>query len=315
MGKHLCISAFFIMGFLHLGVAQKTYSVAIHGGAGNFNSQEFTPELREAYTQFFDSLLVMADSMAVKGDSAIKIVEAVIVRMEDNPMFNAGRGAVLNENGCPELDASVMDGSSLNAGAIAGVSHINNPVRAAVAVMKKSPHVFFSGKGAEDFAAQAGIELVDSSYFITSDMNDRFRKIKEGKNGTVGCVVLDTHGNIAAGTSTGGMMMKKKGRIGDSPVIGAGTYADSRFAGISCTGHGEFFIRYVVAYDIIARMKYRNQSLEEAVHELLFDVLLPAGGTGGLVAVSSTGQVVADFNTRSMFRAWTTQTGEHVIRF
>ena len=293
----------------------KNYSVVLHGGAGNFDSKTFTPAQKNNYDYFFGNVLAMADSMALAGDSAMKIVTAVIVKMENSPMFNAGRGAVLTDDGIAELDASVMDGTTLKAGAVAGVRTIKNPILAALKVMTNSQHVFLAGRGAEQFAAQQGLEIVDSSYFVTDEMKRKFEKIKADKNGTVGCVVRDIYGNICAGTSTGGMMMKKWGRIGDSPVIGAGTYADSRWAGISCTGHGEFFIRYAVAYDVVARMKYGKQTLKEAMHAVLFDVLLPAGGTGGMIGIDAAGNIVVDFNTTGMFRASTTQSGVHMIEY
>lgn len=293
----------------------KNYAVVLHGGAGNFDSKTFAPAQKNNYNHFFENVLSMADSMALAGDSAMKIVVAVITKMEDSPMFNAVRGAVLTEEGIAELDASVMDGTTLKAGAVAGIRTIRNPILAALEVMLNSQHVFLSGRGAEQFATQQGLEMVDSSYFVTDEMKRKFEKIKADKSGTVGCVVRDIYGNICAGTSTGGMMMKKWGRIGDSPVIGAGTYADSRYAGISCTGHGEYFIRYAVAYDIVARMKYGRQTLKEAVHAVLFDVLLPAGGTGGVIGIDASGNIVVDFNTPGMFRASTTQSGVHMIEY
>jgi len=311
----LLFVSFFVLMLHSLSAQDKSYSVVLHGGAGSFDSKKFTPEQKENYNEFFEQVLAMADSMALAGDSAMKIVTAVIVKMEDSPMFNAGRGAVLTEDGHAELDASVMDGTTLKAGAVAGVRTIKNPVLAAQEVMLHSPHVFLTGRGAEQFAQLRKLEQVDSSYFMTDEMKQRYEKIKSGKNGTVGCVVRDVYGNIGAGTSTGGMMMKKWGRVGDSPVIGAGTYADSRVAGISCTGHGEYFIRYTVSYDIIARMKYGHQSLKDAMHSVLFDVLLPAGGTGGIIGVDTEGNIVVDFNTSGMFRASTTESGRHVIMY
>ena len=206
--------------------------------------------------------------MLKDGKTAVYVVEKVINVMENSPLFNAGKGAVLNSKGACELDASIMDGKTMNAGAVAGVSDIKNPISASKLVMLKSPHVLLSGKGASEFAKENNIEIVKNSYFITEKKLKRWKKIKEkekktSKHGTVGCAVLDIHGNLAAGTSTGGMSNKKFGRIGDSPIIGAGTYANNNTCAVSCTGHGEYFIRYAVAHDISALMEYKNMSLEK----------------------------------------------------
>lgn len=296
-------------------IAQEKYAVVIHGGAGNFNSADFPKKVTKDYNDFFTSLMSYADSLAASGAYAIDIVEAVIVKMEDCPMFNSGKGAVLNAKGKAELDASIMDGRNLNAGAVAGVTEIKNPIKAARMVMDSSAHVMLSGDGANTFAREQKMEMVDNEYFLIPKMIERYKKYMEDKHGTVGCVVLDIYGNLAAGTSTGGMMMKKWGRIGDSPIIGAGTYADNRYAAVSCTGHGEYFIRNAVAYDVIARIKYEKQSLEKAVDAILFDVLKKQGADGGLISVDKNGKIVCKFNTTGMFRAWVTETHEVVVEF
>ncbi|PLW92029.1 MAG: beta-aspartyl-peptidase [Marinilabiliales bacterium] len=300
---------------LFIQAQDKKYAVVVHGGAGNFNSADFPEEVRNDYNTFFNNLMLYADSLASSGAFAIDIVEAVIVKMEDNPMFNSGKGAVLNAEGKAELDASIMDGRDLNAGAVAGVTEIKNPIKAARMVMDSSAHVMLSGEGANTFARQQGMEMVDNKYFLTQKMIDRYKEYMHDKHGTVGCVVLDIYGNLAAGTSTGGMMMKKWGRIGDSPVIGAGTYADNRYAAVSCTGHGEYFIRNAVAYDVIARMKYAGQSLEEAVNEIIMEVLVQQDANGGLISVDKNGNIVCKMNTTGMFRAWVTENHEIVIEF
>lgn len=234
--------------------------------------------------------------------------------MEDSPLFNAGRGAVFTNQKRVELDASVMDGKTLNAGAIAGVTDIKNPILGAISVMQGSPHVMLAGPGASEFAREQGLEIVGNEYFHTQRRLDAvIRQIEQDKNGTVGAVALDMDGNLAAGTSTGGMSNKKYGRIGDSPIIGAGNYANNETCAISATGHGEFFIRRVVAYDISALMEYSGLSLEEAAGTVINEKLVEAGATGGVVAVDKHGNVAMPFNTSGMYRGFVKSTGEKVI--
>jgi L-asparaginase / beta-aspartyl-peptidase len=295
--------------------AQKTeYVLVIHGGAGNFRSSEFSAEQYQNYMTILDKVLSHGDSLLKHGASAIDVVTACIMVMEDSPLFNAGKGAVLNNEGKNELDASIMNGLTLAAGAVAGVGRIKNPITAARAVMEDGKHVMLSGKGAEIFAESKNIELVDPSYFLTPEIQKRYQEIKKDGKGTVGAVVLDTYGNLAAGTSTGGMMMKRYGRIGDSPVIGAGTYADNNWCAVSCTGHGEYFIRFVAAYDVVALMNYSGLTVEKASVEVIRKIG-EAGGTGGLIAVDKNGNVAMPFNTTSMFRGYVNSKGIKNIQF
>jgi L-asparaginase / beta-aspartyl-peptidase len=250
------------------------------------------------------------------GGSALDAVEKVVNYLEDCPLYNAGKGAVFTWDGKNELDASIMDGTQLQAGAVAGVSRIKNPISAARKVMDSSPHVMLSGQGADAFAEALGLEMVDNAYFKTEKRYAEFEKAKErylkDKMGTVGCVVYDGKGHLAAGTSTGGMTLKRWGRIGDAPVIGAGTYADNATCAVSCTGHGEYFIRLGIARDISARMEYKQLSLEEAARETL-DKLTQMQGTGGFVAVDREGNPIMMFNTGAMFRGYLKGNGEKVL--
>jgi len=294
--------------------AQHTgYSLAIHGGAGNMVKQNMTPEVQQMYLDSLNHALAIGDSILRNGGSSLDAVESCIRFLEDCPLFNAGKGAVLNSEGRIELDASIMDGKSHKAGAVAGATVIRHPISAARAVMEQSTHVMLAGKGAEQFAIDKGLEIVDPIYFRTEQRWKDYQKAKarldsiskaEGKHGTVGCVALDRYGNLAAGTSTGGMMMKRYGRIGDSPIIGAGTFADNETCAVSATGHGEYFIRNVVAYDISALMKYKGSSLEEAAEYVIMTKLTEQGGTGGVICVDRHGNIVISHNTSGMFRAW-----------
>lgn len=248
------------------------------------------------------------------GGSAMDAVEATIVFLEDSPWFNAGKGAVITKEGHHELDASIMDGSSLNAGAVSGVKTLKNPIKSARLVMEKSPHVMLYGEGAEKFAVENGMDTVENSYFTTPTRLERWKALNDGKGensslepskfGTVGCVALDKNGNIAAGTSTGGMMNKAYNRIGDSPIIGAGTYADNETCGISCTGHGEYFIRIGVAKEISDQMAFGNKSLEDAVNYTIHEKLTGMEALGGLIAVDKEGNVAVPFNTPGMYRGY-----------
>ena len=304
----------------------KPIAIVIHGGAGKIDRDALTPERERLYHSTLEQSLRAGHAILARGGSALDAVEAAIVVMEDAPVFNAGKGSVFTAEGKNELDASIMDGRALQAGAIGGVTTVKNPIRAARAVMEKSPHVLFTNKGAEKFAADHGLEIVDPKYFFTErrwKQIQKWRKQQEAKPqasaepdqhadyfGTVGCVALDAQGNLATGTSTGGMTGKRFGRIGDSPIIGAGTYADNRTSGISCTGHGEYFIRHAVAHDIPARMAYKQESLAKAARDVVQTVLKPAGGSGGIIGIDAHGNVVMEFNTPAMSRGYIDRDGK-----
>jgi L-asparaginase / beta-aspartyl-peptidase len=278
--------------------------LVIHGGAGRINPQRLNPEEQKAYESSLQRALEIGKSMLSKGSTALDVVEAVIRYLEDDSLFNAGKGAVLNAAGLPELDASIMDGNSRKAGAVAGVSHIRNPISTARLVMEHSVHVLLAGKGAEDFARSQKAEMVDPQYFITFKAREDYLRAASAldKSGTVGAVALDIYNNLAAGTSTGGMLMKRHGRIGDSPIIGAGTYADNSTCAVSCTGHGEYFIRNAVAFDMHARMKYLGVPVQAAADSIIHGVLKRSGGSGGLIALDRQGNYSMCFNTEGMFR-------------
>ncbi len=288
------------------------YGLVIHGGAGTILKSNMTPEKEAEYISKLNEALQTGYKILETGGSSLDAVVAVINIMEDSPLFNAGKGAVLTEKGVAELDASIMDGKTLKAGAIAGIKHVKNPITLARLVMDKSPHVMMIGEGAEEFAKENNIELVDNSYFITPNRWKQYqrmkeaqdKKIKEEKHGTVGCVALDKNGNLAAGTSTGGMMMKKFGRVGDSPIIGAGTYANNNTCAISGTGHGEYFIRLSIARDISDLMAYKNLSLNDAANEVIMKKLPQLGGDGGIIAIDKNGNVAMPFNTEGMYRGY-----------
>lgn len=296
------------------------YAIVLHGGAGDgITPENFDEDKQLLYEQKMLEALGAGEQVLGKGGSAVDAVVAVLEILEDSPLFNAGRGAVLTWDGNAELDASIMDGSNLAAGAVAGVTRIKNPILAARVVMDSSVHVMLSREGAEAFAKGQKLEMVEPSFFRTDDRIKSLRRYKESmgylpsevydysKYGTVGCVVRDKDGHIAAGTSTGGMTGKKYGRIGDSPVIGAGTYASDETCGISCTGHGEYFIRYAVAHDLHARVKYAGESLQGAAESLIQKELLGAGGKGGIIGIDQSGNIVMEFNTAGMFRAYVSE--------
>lgn len=288
--------------------------LVVHGGAGNFDSSKFSDAENAEYYSILEHVLHFGDSLLKSGVLAIDVVEICAVLLEDFPLFNAGKGAVMNSYGNFELDASIMDGRDLNAGAVAGVTVVKNPVSAARAVMNNSPHVLLSGRGADQFANEVGLEIVAPDYFNTERIEKRYKRLKKQDMGTIGVVALDIHGNLAAATSTGGMMMKKYGRIGDSPIIGAGTYADNNYAAVSCTGHGEYFIRGMAAYNVIAMMKFADLPLDLAANKTI-DMIGELGGTGGLISVDKNGEISMPFNTKSMFRAYITSKGEKEIMF
>lgn len=267
-----------------------------------------------AYRAALDSALSIGEMILQAGGSSLDAVEKVIAFMEDNPLFNAGRGAVFTNEGKNELDASIMYGRDMNAGAVAGVRDVRHPISAARAVMEHSPHVMLAGQGASDFAVSQGLEIVDPAYFRTEDRMRALHKAWEkDKHGTVGCVALDREGDLAAGTSTGGMNNKRYGRIGDSPVIGAGTYASNSTCGVSATGHGEYFIRWAVAHDISALMEYRGLTVVEAAREVVEGKLVEAGGAGGVICLDARGEVAMVFNTSGMFRGFSDSAGERIV--
>ena len=296
-------------------------SIAIHGGAGTILKEDMTPELEEAYRGALKEALDAGYAVLEIGGTAVNAVKAAVVVMEDNTLFNAGKGAVFTKKGLNELDAAIMNGSTLDAGAIAGVRNIRNPVELAAEVMLYSGHVFLSGKGANDFAIKQGIKLEPDEYFYSDYRYDQWREIrdsdlyqldhkkdrlvglmKDKKFGTVGAVACDGDGNIAAATSTGGMTNKRFGRIGDSPMIGAGTYANNKTCAISCTGHGEIFIKAVAAYDVSCLMEYKNMSLQQACEEVVMKKLVAMHGEGGLIGMDAKGNAALVFNSLGMYR-------------
>lgn len=301
-------------------VSKPDYAIVVHGGAGTITKKNMTPEMEAAYLEALELAIKTGEDILKKGGNAADAVEAAIVTMEDSPLFNAGKGAVFTHDGKNELDASIMDGSTGKAGAVGALTIVKNPIRAARSVMDDSEHVMLVGKGAEDFCRLQGLELVEPSYFYTER---RWKALQQAiqeesgatlsesdpqdkKKGTVGCVALDKNGNIAAGTSTGGMTNKKYGRIGDAPIIGAGTYADNTTCGVSCTGHGEFFIRNTVARDVAALMEYGNKSCIDAARFLIHDKLVKKGGEGGLIAIDKLGNIIMEFNSEGMYRGYAT---------
>ncbi|MEZ5106944.1 MAG: isoaspartyl peptidase/L-asparaginase [Draconibacterium sp.] len=299
---------------------QQNYAIVIHGGAGVMSKSKMTEEMQQAYKAKLEEALQSGEKMLMAGAEATDVVVKVINILEDSPLFNAGKGAVFTSEGKNELDASIMEGKNLNAGAVTGVRNIKNPITAAREVMIHSEHVFLSGKGASEFAKKQGLEMVPNKYFYTKSryeslkqlqMQERAREQKDNM-GTVGCAVLDKKGNLCAGTSTGGMTNKKYGRIGDSPVIGAGTYANNKTCAVSCTGHGEYYIRLGFARDISALMEYKNLSVEEACREEIRK-LSELQGTGGVIAVDAKGNIAMEFNTSGMFRGFIKSDGEKEI--
>ncbi|MBX0289374.1 isoaspartyl peptidase/L-asparaginase [Hymenobacter sp. HSC-4F20] len=313
-----------------------SFALALHGGAGTISPQSMTPEKEQAYREALGEALAIGYAVLQRGGSALDAVELAVRSLEDCPLFNAGRGAVFTHEGHHEMDAALMDGRTRAAGAVTGVRTVQNPIRAARLVMEKTEHVLLGYPGADELARQHGLPTQPAEYFFTQHRYEQLQEaLAEGrmrldhsealttdaplaepsafpnedpkkKMGTVGAVALDLHGNLAAATSTGGMTNKQHSRIGDSPIIGAGTFADNRTCAISCTGHGEFFLRAVVAYDISCLIEYRGLSLAEACRVVVHDKLAPIGGEGGLVAVDAAGNVALPFNSEGMYRAYQT---------
>jgi beta-aspartyl-peptidase (threonine type) len=295
--------------------------MVIHGGAGTIVKKEMTPGLESAYLKGLQEALNAGYAVLEEGGTAINAVKAAVVILEDNPMFNAGRGSVFTKKGLQEMDAAIMDGNTLKAGAVAGVRNVRNPIELATEVMHNSDHVFLCGKGANDFAIKQGIKLEPDEYFFSQFRYDQWKAIRDSDNtsldhtnlgidemmkdkkfGTVGAVACDSKGNIAAATSTGGLTNKKYGRIGDSPVIGSGTYANNASCAISCTGEGEVFIRAVAAYDVHALMQYRGDDLHQAAEEVVMNKLVHMKGEGGLIGVDANGNATMVFNSAGMYR-------------
>ena len=290
------------------------YALVLHGGAGNMNFQSVPEPYQDMFKHALDSALQLGLDVLKEGGKSIDAVEVVIRCMEDNPLFNAGKGAVFTSEGKNELDASIMTGQDLNAGAVAGVTDIRHPISAARAVMEQSEHVMMAGPGASVFAEQVGLEIVDPSYFYTKNRFESYQKaIAKEKHGTVGCVALDKAGNLCAGTSTGGMTNKKYGRIGDAPIIGAGTYANNATCGVSATGHGEYFIRWTVAHQISVLMQYKGYDVERAAREVVEQTLVQVGGDGGVICLDKFGRPAMITNTSGMFRAYGNSEGERIV--
>lgn len=294
----------------------QTISIAIHGGAGTLVKGLMTPQLEAEYQIALKTARDQGYSILAKGGTALDAVETAVILLENTPLFNAGKGSVFTNNGTHEMDAAIMDGQSLKAGAVSLITGVKNPISLARDVMEKSHHVFLAGEGAMQFAKINGHEILGPEYFYDEVRYQQWQGIKDsdgfqldhsvkkdGKFGTVGAVACDQYGNVAAATSTGGMTNKKFGRVGDSPMIGAGTYANNNTCAVSCTGSGEFFIRGVVAYDVSCLMEYKGLSLQEAANEVIYKRILKINGDGGLIAVDAHGNIAMPFNTEGMYRA------------
>ncbi len=312
---------------------EKHFAIVIHGGAGTIKKENMTPEQETAYREKLQEALNTGYAILENGGTSLDAVQKTINIMEDSPLFNAGKGAVFNSLGKNEMDASIMDGNTLNCGAVAGVKHIKNPINAARIVMDSTRHVLLSGKGAEDFAKQYKLTFVDASYFHTEKRFNQLQKaqkkdkvqldhafintqelIDDHKYGTVGAVALDKNGNIAAATSTGGLTNKKYGRIGDSPIIGAGTYANNTTCGISCTGTGEYFIRTLAAHEASNIIKYKELSLQESLDNVIQQIG-DLGGDGGLIGLDKKANIAWSFNTKGMYRGYKKSNGENIVKF
>jgi len=316
----------------------KKFGLVIHGGAGTIDRSKMTPEREQEYRESLRRALSGGYDILKAGGSSLDAVEAAVRFLEDDPHFNAGKGAVFTDAGTNELDAAIMDGKTLKAGAVANLRHIRNPISLARMVMEKSEHaiksprvgpLLITGEGAERFAKENGVELVDQKYFFTQERWDALQKVKEAekgggaaekkfiisdqdRHGTVGAVALDKNGNLAAATSTGGTTNKKAGRVGDSPIIGGGTYASNATCAVSCTGDGEYFIRAVVAYDVSALMEYRGMKLADAAQSAL-DKAKRLGGEGGLIAIDKEGNIALPFNSNGMYRGYVDPAGRFVV--
>lgn len=302
------------------------FSIAIHGGAGTLVKGMMTPALETRYKKDLKAAMDAGYELLEQGHTAVAAVEAAVVVLENSPLFNAGKGAVFTATETHEMDASIMDGKSLNAGAVSLITGIKNPISLAKDVMEKSEHVFLAGAGAHEFAKELNYNFEDATYFYDDFRHKQWLHIKDtdsfqldhsvkkdSKFGTVGAVACDKEGNIAAATSTGGMTNKKWGRVGDSPMIGAGNYANNKTCAISCTGSGEFFIRGVVAYDVACLMEHKGMTVEDASSEVIHKRILEIGGDGGLIAVDSKGNIAMPFNTEGMYRACKSSSGDSEV--
>jgi L-asparaginase / beta-aspartyl-peptidase len=308
------------------------YTLVVHGGAGTILKEDMTPQLEAAYMQGLEDGLTAGYAVLDEGGTAVNAVKAALVVMEDNMLFNAGRGSVFTKKGVQEMDAAIMDGATLNAGSVAGVRNVRNPIELATEVMRNSNHVFLSGKGANDFAIKQGIKLEPDEYFFSQFRYDQWKAIRDSDNysldhthqqleelmkdkkfGTVGAAACDKQGNIAAATSTGGMTNKKYGRIGDSPLIGAGTYANNKTCAISCTGHGEPFIRAVAAYDVSALMEYKGMTLDQAMNIVVNEKLVALDGEGGMIGVDAKGNPAMIINSAGMYRGMKSSDGRSEV--
>jgi beta-aspartyl-peptidase (threonine type) len=286
------------------------FAIAVHGGAGTLPASELTPEKQRAFNDGLESALRAGFAILERGGAGLNAVVAAVTVLEDDPLFNAGRGSVLAANSKHELDASIMDGRDLRAGSVTGLRHVRNPIQLARLVMDRSPHVMLAGAGAEEFALEHGLEPVPNEYFATERRRLELERLLRGEQkpggeavlGTVGAVALDAQGNLAAGTSTGGMTGKKWGRVGDSPIIGAGTYAANGCCAVSATGHGEFFIRLAVAHEIASLVRYRGMDVRQAADEVVMNQLGRLGGTGGVIAIGRDGTIAMPFNSPGMLR-------------
>jgi beta-aspartyl-peptidase (threonine type) len=319
MFKRLALTATFMFVLAAGAQETKKFMLVIHGGAGTINRKNMTEEREREYRAALEQALRIGQAVLAKGGSSLDAVEATVRFMEDSPLFNAGKGAVFTHEGKNELDAAIMDGATRKAGSVAGVTIIRNPITAARAVMEKSKHVMMAGRGAELFATKMGLEIVDPSYFWTERrwkaLQEELLKEQqpqaslavedENRFGTVGAVALDKSGNLAAATSTGGTTNKQYGRIGDSPIIGAGTFADNESCAVSATGAGEFFIRWNVAHEISALMRYKGMSVQQAADQVVNKILKAVpGAEGGVIALDAKGNFAMPFNSEGMYRGW-----------
>jgi len=304
-----------------------TYTLVIHGGAGTILKKDLTNELEAAYRKGLEDALKAGYALLEKGKTAVEAVLAATISLENNILFNAGKGSVFGKDGRQEMDASIMDGKNLMAGAVSAVRNVRNPVELAHAIMNKSQHVMLNGNGALEFAKEHGLQIEEDEYFYSAFRYEQWKQmqgsnevvldhnvvIKDKKFGTVGAAAMDIHGNIAAATSTGGMTNKQYGRVGDSPIIGAGTYANNKTCAISCTGHGEPFIRAVTAYDVSCLMEYKGLSLEEAMKVVVHDKLMKIDGEGGMIGVDAKGNTALVFNSEGMYRGVRRSDGQDKI--
>lgn len=334
MKKFFFLALVLISGSAAYAQMENNIAIAIHGGAGTIHKENISTGIESEYRARLEEALKAGYKILEKGGSSLDAVVAAVQVMEESPLFNAGKGAVFTNDGKNELDAAIMNGKNRNAGAVAGISTVKSPIAAARAVMENSPHVMMVGRGAEKFAKEQKLEIVDPSYFYTKKRYQQLQRIKDTekqqldhseeqgsllyklpdhKFGTVGAVAVDRKGNLAAATSTGGMTNKRYGRVGDVPVIGAGTYADNNTCAVSATGHGEYFIRSVAAYDIAALMKYKNMSLEDAASEVVNKKLVAFGGEGGVIALDAKGNITMPFNTSGMYRGSIDTSGKMYI--